>query len=124
MVNHSNIELSLYLVVEILPSGLQNVNDTIDKILNILQVLPGFEPRSEESESSVITNYTTGPHFFAMTRPGIEPGSEQPQCSILTTIRSSPALKLTLSNHKKLHNTIHQPTTQSHYILLCTNHNN
>ena len=57
--------------------------------------LPGFEPGSLDSESKVLTNYTTGPfnftvmYFFSeqknkLRRPGIEPGPRAWKARILT----------------------------------------
>ena len=51
--------------------------------------LPGFEPGSVDSESTVLTNYTTGPDSIhalkkSVRRPGIEPGPRAWKARILT----------------------------------------
>ena len=40
-----------------------------------VEVLPGFEPGSPDSESEVLTSYTIRPRLQKVPPPGIEPGT-------------------------------------------------
>ena len=48
--------------------------------------MPGFEPGSADSKSTVLTDYTTRPKLL---RPGIEPGSLAWKASILPLYQRS-----------------------------------